>query len=403
MHFPLYTVATCGFVALAHAKNFPHTRRSGTTIPLVATEFGTVFDAPVTIGGQEFQLLVDTGSSDTYVMRNGYKCIGRDNQPAADCLYSNKTYHVSDTYDPLPDTMFGIQYGAGLASGEMAYENVSIGGISTAHQKIGVANVSNPMGDKVNSGLLGLAYPALSSAHPASHTSNKTYWFDRLVYDPLLFTLHQEGKMDPYFSIALAHTPQNTSKTFGGYLTLGGLPPVNHSTFTTVPVERIRNIPTSFTSDKKSLAYWATTVRGVTYGHGNNLTTNSTSFQAFVDSGNYFSILPAGIVDPIHALFSSKPVWSDDLSAFTVDCSASVPEFGITIGNQTFWHDGRDLIYQTSDGVCMSSLVSSERVPIGDLTLNVIGVAFLKSVVAVFDFGKDEMRFAKTMKAKGGK
>lgn len=80
---------------------------------------------------------------------------------------------------------------------------------------------------------------------------------------------------------------------------------------------------------------------------------------------------------------------------YIVDCSAKAPEFGFTLGDQTFYHDGSDLIYQTSDGVCISALASSNEVSIGDITLNIIGVPFLKNVVAVFDFGKNEMRFAR--------
>lgn len=394
-------LATVVLLTLADARNTsPPRQSSGTTVPLISTQYGTVFDAPVTIGNQRFQMLVDTGSSDTYVMKSDYTCInGTDNQiiPRQDCLYSNKTYRASSTYREVPGEMFGIQYGAGLASGAMAYEKVTLGNITADHQKIGVANVSNPMGDEVNSGLLGLAYPSLSSAHPANHSSNETYWFDRRVYNPLLFTMHQNRQMDPYFSIALARAPQNTSTAFGGYLTLGGLPPVNHSQFTTVPVEIIKNIPANYTSGKKVRSYWATTISGVTYGSSGNLTTDSTPWQAFVDSGNYFSIIPSAVVEPIHALFSHRPVWNDDMSAYIVDCAAKVPEFGVTIGNQTFFHNGADLIYKTSAGVCMSSFVPSEKVSIQGLTLNVIGVPFLKNVVAVFDFGRHQMKFAKVI------
>jgi hypothetical protein len=48
--------------------------------------------------------------------------------------------------------MFRIQYGAGLASGVLAYEDAKVGDIAVRGQKIGIANVSNPMGDGVNSG-----------------------------------------------------------------------------------------------------------------------------------------------------------------------------------------------------------------------------------------------------------
>lgn len=63
------------------ATTLPLTRRtptSSTVPPLKATKYGTVFDVPVTIGNQTFQLLVDTGSSDTYVAQTGFTYIDED-------------------------------------------------------------------------------------------------------------------------------------------------------------------------------------------------------------------------------------------------------------------------------------------------------------------------------------
>jgi hypothetical protein len=382
------------------------TALSSTTIPLVSTEFGTVFDAPVKIGNQTFQLLVDTGSSDTYVMKSGYTCINATDNleiPQEDCLYSNKTYHKSGTYKPIPNQIFGIQYGAGLASGIMALEDVSIGDVTTKGQKIAIADHSNPMGDEVNSGLLGLAYPSITSAHPANKTDNTTFWFNRLPYNPLVNTMHQRGMIEPYFSLALSRSPQNKSTAFGGYLTFGGLPPINHSSeFAVVPAEITETLPLNYTSGTRVRSYWTTTIREVTFGLAlNNLTRNSASFQAFVDSGNYLTYLPSAVVDPINALFDPSATYNPEYEAYIVDCAAKSPEFGLKIGNQTFFHNGSDLIFQTSAGVCMSSLVSSESVSIGDVTLNILGVSFLKNVVAVFDFGRNEMRFAKRLDENG--
>lgn len=373
---------------------------SGQTLPLIATEYGTVFDVPVTIGSQTFQLLVDTGSSDTYVMEEGYTCIDSDNMAvqSKQCNYSDNVYRKSETYRQVQGEMFGVKYGAGTASGHLAYEQVTMENITVLSQKVGIVNGSQPMGDEVNSGLLGLGYPSLTSAHPANHTGNGTaYWHDRIVYNPLLYTMSEQGLMDPYFSLALAHTPQNVSTAFGGYMTLGGLPPVKHSSyFSTVPVEITEKIPLWYTSGKKTRSYWSITVGNVTYGSSsNNLTTNSTSFQAFVDSGNYISYLPTAVVEPINALFSPPATYDSSSGMYTVACSAKAPEFGLTIGDQTFYHKGSDLIYKTSDGYCISNLASSEEVSVGGLYLNIIGVPFLKNVVAVFDFGEDQMRFAK--------
>lgn len=254
-------IVTTGSLAFAGAKPLSPSPRhaSSATIPPIATQYGTVFDAPVTIGNQTFMLLVDTGSSDTYVMQTGFTCINSTSNliiPEGDCEYSQETYRKSKTYRKISNEIFGVEYGAGLASGSMVYEEVSIGGITVKSQKTAIANDSNPMGDGVNSGLLGLAYLSITSAHPANQTDNSTYWQNRLVYNPLLLTMHEEGLIDPYFSLALAHTPLNTSVTFGGYMTIGGLPRVDHSPhFSTVPVEITDNIPLWYTPGKKVRSY----------------------------------------------------------------------------------------------------------------------------------------------------
>ena len=373
---------------------------ASTTIPLLSTEYGTVFDAPMTIGNQSFHMLVDTGSSDTYVMKTGYTCINAtDNlvMGEEDCLYGNKTYRSSDTHVRVANENFGIQYGAGLASGYFAYENVSLGNVTT-RQKVGIASRSNPMGDGVNSGLLGLAYPSITSAHPGNVTDNTTYWYNRLPYDPLVNTMHKKGLIEPYFSLALARSPQNTSTAFGGYLTLGGLPPVSYSPdFAVAPVE-ITDIPLNFTSGKRVLSYWSTTIREAAFGtSSSNLTTISTKFQTFTDSGNYVTYLPSSIVDRVNALFSPPAVYNEELKVSVVDCSAKPPQFGLKMGNQTFFHNGSDLLFRLPDGFCVSSLVASEEVSIEGLTVNILGVSFLKNVLTVFDFGRDEMRFAKLL------
>lgn len=106
-----------------------------------------------------------------------------------------------------------------------------------------------------------------------------------------------------------------------------------------------------------------------------------------------YLFLPSAIADSVNSLFPPPASYDASSGMYIVDCSAKTPEFGFTINNTTFYHNGEDLIYQTSDGACMSSLVSSESVSIGRITLNIVGVSFLKNVVAVFDFGRNEMKF----------
>ncbi|KAL6237491.1 hypothetical protein BDW75DRAFT_228677 [Aspergillus navahoensis] len=376
------------------------------TAHMVSTEYGTVFDVEATIGGQTFQLLVDSGSSDLYVMKTGFTCLDKDSGlqlPEEECGYDlTRTYVVSDTYEEIPDQIFGIEYGAGIASGVMAFEEVTVAGVTIPKQRIAVADKSTPMGDGVNSGLLGLGYPSLTSAHPSNITDNTTYWFHRLPYKPALCEMYDQGLIkEPYFAHVLARSPLNESgPVFGGYLSLGELPPVEHNdSWAVAPVEIMNNIPLNFTSYKRTRSYWALTLSA---SLGSNSTRSNSSvvsapFQAFLDSGNPLSYIPSQIADPLNNRFSPPGVYNKTLQAYVVDCNAKAPaSFSLEIDGQTFTHDPADLIYQTGEGICISSIGNSDEIRLlDDLQLNVIGVPFLKSVVSVFDIGKNEMRFAK--------
>ncbi|OJJ94803.1 hypothetical protein ASPACDRAFT_48497 [Aspergillus aculeatus ATCC 16872] len=363
---PVFTASQ--IVSGCVAATLPLTRRCASHVshpsaPLLAAQYSSTFDVDVTFANQTFKLLVDTGSSDTYVVRTGFQCINATTNleiPEADCLYSPQTYHQSSTYRQIPNETFGVQYGNGIASGVMAYEDLTLAGITVKGQAVGIADHSNPMGDGVNSGVLGLAYPSLTSAHPGNDTDNTTFFYNRAVYSPVFNTI-------PNFSI--------------------------------VPVEILDNIPTEFTSGQRTRSYWAFSVSAVTYGEtgAQDLTTNATSFQAFTDTGNELSFLPAAVVEPINALFAPPAVYDDASGVYVVDCDAEAPTFGVTIGDQTFYHEGRDLIYQTGDGVCVSALAASESVAYEGIVLNILGASFLKNVVSVYDFGKNELRFAQRL------
>ncbi|KAL5338209.1 aspartic peptidase domain-containing protein [Aspergillus crustosus] len=378
-------------------------RSNNATVSMLSTSYGTVFDVETTIGGQTFQLMVDSGSSDTYVMESDFQCIDGSSglqQPQADCLYDvDKTYNISSTYEEIPNQIFGIQYGDGIASGVMAFEEVTVAGITVPRQRVGVADKSTPMGDGVNSGLIGLGYPALTSAHPSTITDNTTYWFSRLPYKPILWEMYEQGLIqEPYFAHAIARSPLNqSSPSFGGYLSFGQLPPVKHdSNWATVPVEIMNNLPLNFTSYKRTRSYWATTIPSAGWGETGN---SSEPFQAFFDSGNFLSYIPGTIADPVNKLFTPPAVYNKDLAAYIVDCNATAPDsFTFKLGGQIFTHDPADLMYQTGEGFCISSISKSDDIKVGGtLQLNIIGVPFLKSVVSVFDFGRNEMRFARLL------
>ncbi|KAJ9641322.1 uncharacterized protein PV06_08619 [Exophiala oligosperma] len=406
--------------SVSAALNIPavaelHTTRHSTnstlrnfTAKLQANAYGTTFAVNVTLGGgQTFPLLVDTGSSDLWVVQNDWICVNDTSNailPREDCGLGPEMYHPDSTFQEVPDEFYGEIMGNGRQSGILGKEDVTIGGATVKGQTIGVANVSSNPLDGTASGIFGLAYPVWTSAHPGSvlNQSNNTYDYDRVIYSPFFNSLYEEGQCEPYFSLALERIPLGDASGPGGYLTFGSLPPVRHSAnFSVAPVQNTP-LPVNITNNKAQPSWWSVNIDSVVYGPGDdssdNLTTNSTQFLAVVDSGNWFNFLPNNLADLINSRFS-PPAVLDPTSyppTYKVACNASAPTLGFSIGNQTFFHDGRDLILDMGGDSCVSSLISFAGVSYEGVQLHggIVGASFLKNVVAVFDFGKTEMRFA---------
>lgn len=360
------------------------------------------FDVAVTFGNQSFTRLLDTGSSDLWVLQTGYECINATDgselsQPA--CLWGNATHEVPSTSEQIPDETFGVQYGGGeVATGIVGYGDVTLGDITIQRQEFGVVNVRSATGDGLESGVIGLGYPVLTSAHPGNNTLNATnLLLDRLQYAPLFQGMYEQDLVDPYFSLAPARLLTNVSSGNGGYLGLGSLPPIAHnSSFVSAPVEIYNGIPAASTNGTSQISEWAITVGGVSYGANGSLSTNSTPFQVIIDSGNYFNFFPIEVADAVNAQFdppASPPLASAGAGVlYPVACDAKPPSIGVIISNQTFYHNSLDLILPIRDVTCVSAIGSTTETE--GVTLHFLADSFLKNVVAVFDFGANEMRFA---------
>jgi Eukaryotic aspartyl protease len=383
---------------------------------LNSTEYGQIVDVEIDFGGQVFFVEVDLGSSDTWVLETGYECISpNDNSilPQSACNYANSTYNLSESFSKISNETFGVFYGAGIVAGQVGYETVTLAGVAIERQEVGIASSLTMTGDGVSSGLLGLAYPAITSAHPGTTIDNTTFLYNRSTYNPVVFNMAAAGLIKPFFSLAIERIPFDASSGPGGFLALGEIAPVSHSPFwARAPVVILPQIPINVTDNKSQRAYWALEVQSVIYGPRSAATVtnstpthpssakrsvNSTSFNAVLDNGNQYTFMPSPIAEGINTAFfppaippipgSGNPLWS-------VQCNATAPAFGVEIDNQVFWHDPRDMIFNGGDGTCTSIVARAEDVSLHGVTAAFLGLQFFKNVLAVFDFGENEIRLA---------
>lgn len=138
-------------------------RRSGVHAGITAIDYGMEFMTNITVGGKSYLVVIDTGSSDTWLVEEGYECV--DISTGA-----RQAESACNMGDPMPGSAvtkisgqnFNITYGGGeYLSGYMATADIGIAGLTVKNQHMGVVNSAGWAGVGEASGLMGLAYPSL--------------------------------------------------------------------------------------------------------------------------------------------------------------------------------------------------------------------------------------------------
>ena len=126
-------------------------------------------------------------------------------------------------------------YGDGdFARGPFGYEDVTIAGLTVKRQQIALVNTTTWSGGGVVSGLLGLAYPAVTKAFASSSAIHDIGSPGHRVYDPIFTTMHKQGVTAPVFSVAM------DGRNGTGWLAFGGIPPVDYvGEFSSTPIRKV--------------------------------------------------------------------------------------------------------------------------------------------------------------------
>jgi hypothetical protein len=84
--------------------------------------------------------------------------------------------------------------------------------------------------------------------------------------------------------------------------------------------------------------------------------------------------LPNKMSKAINSAFDPPAKYSSSEGAYIVDCDATPPDFGVKIGNTTFWINPLDMILDDGTGTdtCITGIVDS------DGTISILGDVFMK-------------------------
>jgi len=267
----------------------------------------------IVFDGQTLSVIVDTGSSDTWLIQNGFKCVNDQGatQPASACNFG-PIYNGSFSPDNLvPDTNFNISYGDGeFVTGRFGYADITVAGIKVPHQQAALGNYAYWNGDGISSGLLGLAYASITSQYAGSDPTKDG---QRVEYDPIFTTMYKDNLSSPSFSLAI-------ERNVGGYLAFGGIPPLNiTSEFAAAPIEILKT-----RSGRTEYNFYALTPKSFSLGS----TTKTNTDQYIVDSGTTLVYASPTVTTAINKLFSPPATSRGGL--YYVNCNAKAPKFAVT-------------------------------------------------------------------------
>ncbi|XP_031659571.1 pepsin A-like [Oncorhynchus kisutch] len=285
---------------------------------------------------QSFKVIFDTGSSNLWV-------------PSVYC--SSQACQNHDKFNPGLSSTFklgsktvSIQYGSGSMTGKLAYDTISVGGISVTQQIFGASETESPfMSYMVADGILGLAFPNLAA-------SGATPIFDSMMIQGLL--------SQSLFSVYLS---RNSAE--GSVVSFGVIEPSYYT-------GQITWIPLSV------MTFWQITMDSVTI-NGNTVACNG-GCQAIIDTGTSMIVGPT---DDIKTMNYWAGATINQYGYTTVNCNniPNMPEVTFTINGNNFTIPASAYTIQDSYG-CRTGFSNG-----GYQQLWILGDVFIRQYYAIFD------------------
>jgi len=239
--------------------------------------------------GQNFQIVLDTGSSNLWVVDASCdqdECDGLEN-PLFGPLWKKEKYDRTKSSTYYKDGRdFEIYYGSGSCYGNLVIDTLQLAGFTVINQTFGAASgIAEVFGYFPIDGILGLGWPALSEDNVPPPIQNMK---DQL--DSYLFTVWLDRHIKPSDGVN------------GGQITYGALDKDNcDADIVYTPIT--------------SQTYWQFNLDGFSAGDYKNDDTAS----AISDTGTSFIYGPSDDVDQIISLSGAEYDFNTGL--YTVDCN----------------------------------------------------------------------------------
>ncbi|KAF2034105.1 Asp-domain-containing protein [Setomelanomma holmii] len=324
--------------AVENSKAVQAAADSGTVTAAPGDAYDSSYLSPVTVGTSTLHLDFDTGSSDLWVFSS----------LQASSQLSGHDYYKADSTKLKSGYTWKISYGDGSgASGKVYGDKVVVGGVTATSQAVEAAtSVSTQFSqDQDTDGLLGLAMSSLNTVKPVQQTT----FFDTV--------LSQLAK--PVFAVDLKYHAAGTYD-FGFIDTskyTGSLTYINADT---------------------SQGWWGFSATAYSVG----TTTKSASISGILDTGTTLIYTDTAIVQAYYAKVSGAKLDSTQ-GGYTFPCSATLPDFSITIGGVKQTVPGKYINYApVTSSTCFGGIQDDS-----DIGFSIYGDIFLKSKYVVHEMG----------------
>ncbi|KAH9872236.1 hypothetical protein IAQ61_005071 [Plenodomus lingam] len=305
-------------------------------------QYDSSYLSPVTVGSTTVELDFDTGSADLWVFSS----------LQASSQLSGHQYYQADASKLKSGYSWKISYGDGSgASGKVYADKVVVGGVTATSQAVEAAtSVSAQFSrDSNTDGLLGLAFSSINTVSPEPQ---KTF-FDTVK--PQL--------AEPLFAVNLKYHAAGTYDF--GY--------IDKSKYTG---------PITYVNVDDSQGFWG--ISATAYGVGG--TTTQRAISGILDTGTTLVYTDTAIVKAYYAKVSGAKL--DNIQGgYVFPCSATLPNFSITVGGVAQVVPGKHINYSPVDSsgtTCFGGIQTNDG-----LGMSIFGDIFLKSKYVVHEAAPD--------------